>query len=189
MLDVSSPGAGELVRPESLAAPVRRRTRAVAIGLTLMAMATAAVIWTQSSGGDGPRLVVIEQPAGDVVYERSIEVGDTFVLEHTHSVTKRLVVETFSVADTETIAIEELWFDEFGPNLPAGAEVFDHDVTFLHEDGAYRVLHHGFEIGLIPLRVGSPDVDHVLIFADQERVRLLDIARRGAWVDLVVREG
>jgi hypothetical protein len=191
MRDVSSPGADQLVRSESPAAPVRRRARAVvAIAVTsIIAIAAAAALGIHISGSGGTQFVIMEQPAGEVVYQRSIEVGETFVLEHEHSVTRRPVIETFSVADPDTIAIEELSFDVFGANLPAGPEVFDHDVTFLHEDGAYRVLHHGFEIGLIPLRVGSSDVDHVLTFSDQERVRLLEITRRGAWVDLLVRGG
>jgi hypothetical protein len=51
------------------------------------------------------------------------------------------------------------------------------------------VIHHSHPIGVVPLRVGSATVDHTLTFADGERIRLLDIAPRGAWVDLIVRTG
>lgn len=164
----------------------------IAIAAAVVVLAAAAALVFVWSGTGDPRLVVLARSgegAGEVVYERAVEPGETFVLEHTHSVTRRLVRETFSVLDGETIALEELWFDEFGPNLPAGPEVFDHDVTWLHEDGAFRVLHHTHPIGVVPLRVGSAEVDHALTFADGEQVRLLDIAPRGAWVDLIVRTG
>jgi hypothetical protein len=117
-------------------------------------------------------------------------VGATFQLEHTHSVTGRPVTETFSVSDRDTLALEELWFDESGPNLPTGPErIGDRTTTFLHEDGAYRVLHHGHPLGAVPLVVGSEAVDHSLMFDGGARVRLLDIARAGAHVELTVRAG
>ncbi|HEX6232214.1 MAG TPA: DUF1850 domain-containing protein [Jiangellaceae bacterium] len=176
-------------RAGSLLPPTRRSVIAVAAAVAvLVATAAIAVTWR---GAAEMRFAVVDRGdgkgAGDLVYERAVEPGETFVLEHTHSVTRRLVRETFSVLDGETIALEELWFDEFGPNLPAGPEVFDHDVTWLREDGAFRVLHHRHPIGVVPLRVGSATVDHTLTFADGQRVRLLDIAPRGAWVDLIVR--
>jgi hypothetical protein len=171
--------------------PARRRLLAI-VTAAVMVAAAAAVVWLWP-GASGLRLAVVDrgtgQGPGEVVYERAVEPGEAFVLEHTHSVTRRVVRETFSVLDGETIALEELWFDEFGPNLPAGPEVFDHEVTWLHEEGAYRVVHHSHPIGVVPLRVGSAEVDHTLTFADGEQIRLLDIAPRGAWVDLVVRTG
>jgi hypothetical protein len=171
--------------------PSRRRGLAIAASAAVLAVAAALVyLWW---GADQPHLAVVHRDGdggpGEVVYERAVEPGETFVLEHTHSVTRRLVRETFSVLDEETIALEELLFDEFGPNLPAGPEVFDHAVTWVHEDGAYRVLHHGHPIGVVPLRVGSAEVDHTLTFADGDRVRLLGIAPRGAWVDLIIHTG
>jgi hypothetical protein len=167
--------------------PHRRRVIAIAAVAVVLA-AAAAVAWLAARP---VQLAVVVRGTGadELVYERPVELGETFVLEHTHSVTRRLVRETFSVLDGESIALEELWFDEFGPNLPAGPEVFDHEVSWLHEDGAYRVLHHSHPLGVVPLRVGSAEVDHTLTFADGERVRLLDIAPRGAWVDLIVRTG
>jgi hypothetical protein len=175
-------------RAGSLLPPSRRSLIVVTAAVAVL---TAAAAIALTVGGGQPRFAVVDrgsgEGAGDLVYEREVEPGETFVLEHTHSVTRRLVRETFSVLDGETIALEELWFDEFGPNLPAGPEVFDHDVTWLHEGGAYRVVHHSYPIGVVPLRVGSATVDHTLTFADGQRVRLLDIAPRGAWVDLIVR--
>jgi hypothetical protein len=186
---VTPSGVAEAVRPGIPAAPPRRRLSGSVAAAALVAVAATALVvaWLSAGGPATAQLEVRDGEAGTVVFARPMAAGESFQLTHTHSVTKRPVVETFSVADAETLALEELWFDEFGPNLPAGPEQLGDHVTFLHEDGAYRVLHHGFRIGTVPVRVGSPPVDHVLTFADGERVRLLDIARAGAWVELGVR--
>nr|WP_246221263.1 DUF1850 domain-containing protein [Phytoactinopolyspora mesophila] len=141
------------------------------------------------AGSGELRLEIYDHGAETVAFSRPVAPGEGFDLEHTHSVTKRLVVESFSIDEAPQILLDELWFDEFGPNLPAGAEESgDRTTTFLHEDGAYRVLHHGFPIGTVPVRVGSEAVDHVLVFSDGDRVRLLDVARAGEYVELAVHE-
>ena len=122
-------------------------------------------------------------------YERSVGVGDEFELAHTHSVTKRLVRETFLVADADTIAMEVLWFDTFGANLPTGPErIGEVTTTFETTDDGYRVLHHSRPIGSVPLLVGGPEVDHTLTFADGEQVRLLEVAPARSAVELAVRD-
>lgn len=180
-------GAGEFARSDHpRAAPRRRHVTAVAV-LAIGLAAAGAANWLGVVRSGDLSIAVVDHASGQVVYERPAEIGERFVLEHTHSVTRRPIVETFSVAAPDTIALEELWFDEFGPNLPAGPEQLGDHVTFIHEDGAFRVLHHGYPIGTVPLRVGSAEVDHVLTFSDHERVRLLDIVPAGMWVDFVVR--
>jgi hypothetical protein len=199
-----NPAVGQ-VRTEQSVAPLRRRAGAPARGasppvpgprprvtLLLVAAMVAGVAgaWATSSPAGAPPTTPLEVFAhgeGEVAFAREVEVGETFRLEHTHSVTRRGVVETFSVQDATTVAIEELWFDEPGPNLPAGAEPLgDGMTTFTREDGAFRVQHHGHPIGTLPLMVGGPDVDHVVVFADGQRVRLLDIVRRGERVELTL---
>ncbi len=157
----------------------------------LMLLAVVGIgAWQVFPPGGAPATTTLELVAhgrDEVVDTREIEVGASFRLEHTHSVTRRLVVETFSVKDPTTLAIDELWFDEPGPNLPSGPEPSgDGHTTFLQEDGAFRVLHHGAAIGSLPLMVGGPAVDHTLVFADGERLRLLDVVRRGERVELAV---
>lgn len=156
---------------------------AVVAGIVL-----AAVL---SGSGAGPRFEVRDQRTGEVYYSRAFGTGETFDLEHTHSVTGRLVVETFSALDAETIAIEQMWFDENGPNLPTGPEPLgDGETSFSYEDdGSYRVVHHSYPLGTVPLLIGSESVDHTLTFADGDRIRLLDIAERGTAVEFTVRPG
>jgi len=183
-------GVGLAATVTSSAGPRRpaRRGRMVVTAFAVTTMAAGAlVIVLAQLGGGGPRLVVHDVEQGRSVYERSVEIGEPFELTHTHSVTERRVRETFSVLDRSTIAIEELWFDEHGANLPTGPEqIGDTTTTYLEEPDGYRVLHHGHPIGTLPLLVGSPGVDHVLRFDDGERLRLLDVARAGARIEITV---
>ena len=179
----SSGSAGERSSGPRL---VGRRWLAAAV---VSAILVTVVVWALIAAmtPTTARLVVWDHGEEEVAFARELAVGETFRLEHTHSVTRRTVVETFSVQDEVTIAIEELWFDEPGPNLPAGPEPLgDGTTTFLQEDGAFRVLHHGHPIGTLPLMVGGPDVDHTLVFPDGQQVHLLDVVRRGERVEVMV---
>lgn len=173
--------------PSATAAPPRGRRRGVALLLVLAATVAGFAAWQLvTPATDTVALQIWHQRDEVVLYERTVDLESSFVLEHTHSVTRRPVRETFSVQRGPIIAIEELWFDEPGPNLPSGSEPLgDGRTTFLHEGRTFRVLHHGYPIGAVPLLVGSDEVGHVLKFEDGE-VRLLDVAPRGAPVELRV---
>lgn len=180
--------------PPEAAAPGRRRARwrgapvrAVAAVLAVAALAATAWLAGSAPATDGTTmLAVVDHGSDAVVFERDLEVGEAFELRHTHSVTRREVVETFSVADETTLALEELVFDAHGPNLPAGPEHVGPHVTYETEGGVVRVRHHSHPIGTLPLMVGSAEVDHTVVFADGERLRLLDVVRRGSRVELLV---
>jgi hypothetical protein len=176
------------------AVPGRRRPRLrgapVGVVMAIVAVATLAVVvgtvvWGGATGAQTTVLTLVDHDTGDVVYERQTEVGETFELRHTHSVTRREVVETFSVLDETTLAIEELVFDEHGPNLPAGPQHVGAHATYETDGDLVRVRHHGEPIGTLPLMVGSESVDHTVVFEDGQRLRLLDVVRRGGRVELI----
>jgi hypothetical protein len=190
---VTSTDADRVVQASVPAPPGLPRGRRLAITAALIVtVAVAGVLLANALTSDGgSHFEVRDQQTGEVYYSRPIEIDETFELEHTHSVTRRLVVETFSALDGETVAIEEMRFDQNGPNLPTGPEPLgDGETTFIYEDdGSYRVIHHSFPLGTVPLLIGSESVDHTLTFADGDRLRLLDIAERGTAVELIVRPG
>lgn len=176
----------------------RRPEVAAARAVALVALAGGALLvagaawWALAGAGTGAdqrtglRLEVWDHEHQRAVHTRVVEPGERFMLQHTHSVTGRLVRETFSVT-AGGVAMEELWFDEFGPNLPAGPEEINGTrTTFLIENGAFRVLHHGRLLPTVPLRAGSPAVDHVVTFADGTSLRLLDVVRPAAFVEFRV---
>lgn len=183
--------------------PGRLTVTALAALLVVAVTVTGWSLWTGpsrsfglpgSAGGDDPRaglqLVVVDHGRDEVVYRRPVTAGERFELRHVHSVTRRPVRETFSVAGAEGIAMEQLWFDEFGANLPAGPETIGEVTTsFERTADGFVVDHHGRLLPTVPLRVGGPSVDHVLIFADGQRLRLLTVADRAAHVELRVAGG
>ncbi len=175
--------SGSPPRPGRPAARNRMVVVALLAATTIGAVVLTLTLWL--GGGDGPRLIVHDLESDQSLYERPVEVGERFDLEHVHSVTGRRVVETFSVLDPTTVAIEELWFDEHGANLPRGPErIGDSMTTYIEEADGYRVVHDSYAIGSLPLLVGSPGVDHVMIFADGGQLRLLDVARAGARIEV-----
>ncbi|MQA26969.1 MAG: DUF1850 domain-containing protein [Micromonosporaceae bacterium] len=142
-----------------------------------------------AAGSGGLRLEIWDAGAARIAHTRQVTSGERFTLRHVHSVTHRPVKETFSVT-ADGIAMEELWFDTFGANLPAGPErIGDVTTTFLVEDGGYRVLHHGRLMPTVPLLAGRPHVNHELFFADGVRLRLLDLVAPSTSVELRVAAG
>lgn len=140
--------------------------------------------------GAGPQLSVTDADTGSELLRRPLAVDETFALVHTHSVTRREVVETFSVNAERVLTLDSMTFDQPGPNLPVGPEPFGDGMTsFTTVDGVYRVDHHRFPIGRVTLRVGREDVDHTLVFGDGRQVRLLTLTRAGGPVELQVVKG
>lgn len=168
--------------------PARRRTPRTVASVAAAALATATVVTVALlvPGDRTPQLEIHDHSGDTVTRVRSVEVGETFALVHTHSVTGRPVVETFSVLDAETVAIESLVFDEHGPNLPAGPAHVGEHATYTTDGRVVRVDHHGHPIGSLPLVIGSDGVNHRVIFSDGQRLRLLDVAERGSRVEIVV---
>lgn len=171
--------------------PYRRYLTGLMMTVTLAAMLAAGGAASKTSI-DAPEawFEIVDQHTDRVAYRRGIDVGERFRLEHTHSVTRRPVVEVFSVSKPDQLAMEELRFDTFGPNLPVGPERIEGvTTTFTRENGVYRVRHHGRPLGTVPLLTGGRAVDHVVVFADGERARLIDIVGPRTSVELRVRAG
>lgn len=168
--------------------PRRRGIRLAIVGLLAVggAIGTAGWLLGPDAGAASTTFEVFDHTAEEVAFEREIAVGSDLELAHVHSVTKRPVQERFSVGDDTTLLLEELSFDDFGPNLPAGPEAVGDHATWTKVDGVYHVDHHGQEIGTVPLMVGSASVDHRLTFHDGEQLRLLDVVDAGTRVELRV---
>jgi hypothetical protein len=167
-------------------APWRARVpwRVLLVGAVVVTLAVALL----ASWGGGDTVLVLRDPdTGRELHRRPVAVGERFELRHTHSVTRRPVVETFGVDTTPGLTLEGMVFDHPGPNLPTGPERFgDRLTSFTTIDGVYRVDHHGFPIGRVTIRVGTPSVDHTLAFADGTATRFLDLTRAGGAIEMEV---
>jgi hypothetical protein len=168
-------------------APWRAHRRWFVLAAAVLVATVTAMLW--AAGGTQPVLVLRDGGSGEVLHRRTLQAGERFELHHTHSVTRRPVVETFGVDDTPALTLEGMVFDHPGPNLPTGPERFGDQLTsFTTADGVYRVDHHGYPIGRVTIRVGTPAVDHTLVFDDGSTLRFLELARAGGAIELEVLE-
>ncbi|MDA2812124.1 DUF1850 domain-containing protein [Nocardiopsis sp. RSe5-2] len=167
--------------------PGRRRflrDGAVVAAGALLAMATYG-----GAEAAGARFEAADLSAGRLLLSVPVREGDRILMVHVHSIAKRPVEEEFSVRNG-VLSMEEMRFDTFGANLPVGPEHIGGTTTeFLRGEDGYRVLHHGRPLGAVQVMVGGPAVDHTLTLPGGGRVRLLDLTRRGARVELRVRGG
>lgn len=123
-----------------------------------------------------------------VVYKKLVKIGDTITLDYIHSVTNQPVYETFKVKNKDTLALVEMRYDSFGANLPVGPEkLADETTRFFVEEGYYKITYPNREFDKVPLRVGQVVANHALTFSDGNRLRLLDIANGGAYIEYYVK--
>jgi len=141
-----------------------------------------------NTSGGGPLLVVIDEATRQPIVSRPVVHGEQIRLEHVHSVTGRRIEEVFVVLDDQRLGMVSLAFDRHGANLPTGPEVVGgRSTTYIEKaDGSILVLHHDRPLPAIGMVVGSPSVDHVLIFEDGDRVRLLDVAEQWSHIEIKV---
>lgn len=161
-----------------------RRRWIVAAGLVVATILIGVAWWPDRT----TYLVVVDASDQTVLYQRVVESGDEVALEHQHSVTGRTVRERFVILDSASLGMVSLEFDRHGANLPTGPERIGSVTTTYREmeDGSYRVLHHERPLPTVPMIVGSHDVDHTLVFGDDDHVRLLSVARPWQQVELKV---
>jgi hypothetical protein len=83
--------------------------------------------------------------------------GTAFTLTWTHTVTRRPIIETYTVEPDRRLCIREMVYDQFGPNLPAGPE---EGTTWRIEGNAAHVT--GYNLCLEQLNLGVAPMGHHL---------------------------
>ncbi len=160
---------------------------ALVLVVVLAALALAGPATSpRGEAATGAALIVRDVGADEVVAAREVHVGDEVELRHRHSVTRRPIRERFSVLDRERLALEELWFDAHGPNLPAGPDQVPPQAEWTAEDGAYRVIHPSTPQPSVPVATGSADVDHRVLLPNGEELVLLEHVEAGTLVELAI---
>lgn len=135
-------------------------------------------------------LFIRHHDTGKILFKKRLAVNETFTLHYIHSVTNQPVDEIFYVKDPSTLALKEMHYDSFGANLPVGPEKLRNETTkFIKEDDYYKIIYENRTFDVIPLRIGQVVADHTLIFEDGSRVRFLDIANGGDYVEFYVSPG
>ncbi len=130
---------------------------------------------------------VRDHNSGALLFQKILSVDETFKLHYIHSVTNQPVDEVFYVKSTRTLALKEMYYDSFGANLPVGPEQLrDETTTFIKEGDHYKVVYENRAFDVVPLRVGQVVANHTLIFDDGSKLRFLDVASGGAYVEFYV---
>ncbi len=133
---------------------------------------------------DNLLLQVIKQPEGKVLLQLSVEEGDLFYIDYTHSSDHTPVHDIFKIDKKGTIVLIEEDYDWYGSGLEFHPEA---DATISFTGDRVRVfLNRVFPH--IPLRVGRV-AGHTLIYKDK-KIPLLTIAEGGdrVWI-LSVKKG
>lgn len=94
--------------------------------------------------------------------------GERFVLRWTHTVTLRPVEEEYLVDPDRRLSLQQMVFDQYGPNLPAGPE--GGTVWRVEAD---RWVVTGYDIHVDRLNLGLSHIDHRLRVGGRE----LDLIR------------
>ncbi|MBW1713636.1 MAG: DUF1850 domain-containing protein [Deltaproteobacteria bacterium] len=129
------------------------------LGLAGLALVLAAVVWAASAKG-GLELTVTPVQGGAPLLVLALEPGERFTLHYIHSVDKAPVWEEHSVDAAGRIFIEEERFVMFG----AGMGHWAGHGRLTSRDG-YQVIEDIHQpTGQFVLRVGSPGVDHTVIW-------------------------
>lgn len=120
-------------------------------------------------------LEVARGRTGEVLYQYPVRVGEEFKLIFIHSVTLRLVEETYRVTPDRKLAIVEMVFDDNGPNLPAYPEGA---TRWIIEENRWRVVDYDILLQEIPLLVAKYVANHTLVI-NGHKVSLVKVAGPG----------
>ncbi|MDW7671812.1 MAG: DUF1850 domain-containing protein [Bacillota bacterium] len=111
------------------------------------------------------------------------EAGDTFHITWTHSVTNQPVKEVYQINDNLMIGIQEMFFNEHGPNLPFGPEG---GTQWEIRDGMFRVYNYDTVFEALPVRIGQIVADHTLYY-QEHIIALREVSRPGGFVMIRAR--
>ncbi|MEN1761197.1 DUF1850 domain-containing protein [Anoxynatronum sibiricum] len=113
-----------------------------------------------------------------------IEKGETFTIIWTHSVTRQPVTEVYRLNDDLTIGIEEMLFNEHGPNLPSGPEG---STLWEIKNGMFRVYNYDMVFEALPVRIGQMVADHTLVIR-HKTIPLQELSRPGGFITIHPRQ-
>lgn len=83
-------------------------------------------------GGEEDYTLVVATEEGETVLEAPADLGDTVVLEYTHSVEKTPVRDVYAVTE-DGIVMTRMEFQSYGAGLPSTADVEIENGTFIYE--------------------------------------------------------
>ena len=112
----------------------------------------------------GPYLEFTNLSSNEIVLHLPLRIDETFTIRYIHSVDQSPVFEVFELDQEGALALQATYFKMFGAGMGhwqgRGVVDFDGEWTWI------RDIHE--TLGSFILRVGSPSVDHTLLYRGQE---------------------
>jgi hypothetical protein len=150
------------------------------------ALAVALLFWPVQS------LAVRPARGAGLLWAVPAPVGAEFRLTWTHTVSRRPIVETYTVGTDRRLCLRAMDFDAFGPNLPAGPEggtTWQIDGTKAHVTG-YNLCLDRLNLGVAPmghhLQAAGRDWD-MMAGAGSDRLVRLEWVRE-PWILIILTE-
>ena len=136
-------------------------TAGLAAGLIFLLLLPAGL----SRAADGrPRLVVSDFDHGGIIVSLKVKSGDRFTIRYIHSVDKKPIFEQFRLDPERGLVLEKTWFRMFG----AGLGHWPGHGQLTQKDGWITIDKMNYALGNFILRIGSPGVDHTILYRQQE---------------------
>lgn len=111
-----------------------------------------------------PRLVVRDFDNGKIILALKVKSGDRFTIRYIHSVDKKPIFEQFRLDPDRGLVLEKTWFRIFG----AGLGHWPGHGQLTQKDGWITIDKMNYTLGSFVLRIGSPGVDHTILYHQQE---------------------
>jgi len=136
-------------------------TAGLAAGLIFLLLLPAGPV----RAADGrPRLVVSDFDHGGIIVSLKVKNGDRFTIRYIHSVDKKPIFEQFRLDPERGLVLEKTWFRMFG----AGLGHWPGHGQLTQKDGWITIDKMNYALGNFILRIGSPGVDHTILYRQQE---------------------
>jgi len=111
-----------------------------------------------------PHLVVRDLDNGNIIVSLKVKSNDRFTIRYIHSVDKKPIFEQFRLDPERGLVLEKTWFRMFG----AGLGHWPGHGQLTQKDGWITIDKMDYTLGSFILRIGSPGVDHTILYRHQE---------------------
>jgi len=118
-----------------------------------------------------PHLVVRDLDSGRIILALKVKTGDRFIIRYIHSVDKKPIFEQFRLDPERGLVLEKTWFRIFG----AGLGHWPGHGQLTQKDGWITIDKMNYTLGSFVLRIGSPGVDHTILY-QQQKINLSALA-------------
>ncbi|MBN2332459.1 MAG: DUF1850 domain-containing protein [Deltaproteobacteria bacterium] len=112
----------------------------------------------------GSRLIIRDFSQGRIIAALAVKPGETFVIRYIHSVDKKPIFERFRLDPDIGLVLEKTWFTMFG----AGLGHWEGHGHLTQSGGWITIDNIEYPVGNFILRIGSPGVDHTIIYREKE---------------------